>query len=797
MTIPEFVPSSFESKWISTWEESGLYKAVDHDSKPKSYLLVEFPYPSGERLHVGHARSYSCMDAVARLRRMKGMNVMYPMGWDAFGLPAENYAIKTGIHPSITTKKNIENAKAQAKSWGLSFDWGREVNTTDPDYYRWTQWIFIQLYKKGLAYKKEIAVNWCPSCKINLADEEVIDGKCEREGTAVERRTQSQWLLKITEYADRLLQDLDTVDYRSDIKQQQANWIGKKDGAKLQFVIQNDQFSVQSEVFTTRIDTVYGVTFLVVAPEVAAEWMEMGWKPNKEVLTYVDKSVNTSEEERKKTEKAKTGVRTDLVAVNPANGEQISVWVADYVLKGVGTGVVMGVPAHDDRDMAFATKHGLTVKIVVNEEGVLVDSGKYSGMDWQEAMVAMVVDGLGEKMVHYHLRDWIFSRQHYWGEPIPMVWCGKCAKWQTVPEDQLPVRLPEVEKYQPTDTGESPLAVMTEWVNTTCPECGGLAKRETDTMPNWAGSSWYFLRYIDPQCNISIASPEKLKYWLPVDWYNGGMEHTTLHLLYSRFWHKFLYDLGVVPTAEPYAKRTSHGVILGPDGKRMSKSKGNVINPDEVIAKYGADALRLYEMFIGPFDQIAAWNWESFEGVYRFLKRVWLLSCESREAKAESLELIQARFFKASTKVAGDIEAMKFNTAVSTLMELVNFWTENKLAVGKDMVLVFLQTLAPLAPFITEELHSLLYGSSGNFNSIHKTDWPAVTKNLQMVEQVKISVQVNGKLRAVLDMQADAGAQQSLVESIAREQENVAKFLNGEVQRVVFVPGRVINFITG
>lgn len=807
MTKVDFVPSNYESKWVGVWEQSQIYRALDSSDKPKSYLLIEFPYPSGERLHVGHARSYSCLDAIARLRRMKGMNVLFPLGWDAFGLPAENYALKTGIHPTITTKKNIENSKAQAQSWGLSIDWSREINTTDPNYYKWTQWIFVQLYKKGLAYKKEIAVNWCPSCKINLADEEVIDGKCEREGTSVERRTQSQWLLKITEYADRLLSDLETVQYREDIKQQQINWIGRKEGAKVHFRIHGGGFEVGADVFTTRIDTLFGVTFIVVAPEVSQEWLSNGWKANKEVFVYVDKAVNTSEEERKKTEKQKTGVDTGLVAVNPANNKELPVFVADYVLKGVGTGIVMGVPAHDNRDLAFAKKHGLEVVPVVScdsgedcyeGEGALLNSGSYSGMSSVAVREKMVADGLGEKMVHYHLRDWIFSRQHYWGEPIPMVWCEKDG-WQPVPVEQLPVALPQVEKYQPTDTGESPLAAMTDWVNTTCPVCGGFARRETDTMPNWAGSSWYFLRYIDPHCDSSIGLPEKLAYWLPVDWYNGGMEHTTLHLLYSRFWHKFLFDIGVVPTSEPYAKRTSHGVILGPDGKRMSKSKGNVINPDEVIAKYGADALRLYEMFIGPFDQMAAWSWESFEGVHRFLKRVWYLVLPGEGVRQELTESqeIQASFYAAAEKVAHDLEAMKFNTAVSSLMELVNYWSERKDEVGQDMVQVFLATLAPMAPFITEELYWYLNGQAVGMGSIHTTTWPVAPEGFMMKKQVQITVQVNGKLRGVLEFDAKTATDQKIVENQALGLENVRKYVGATIKRVVFVPGRVINFIVG
>lgn len=795
MTV-EFKPAEFEPKWAKQWVDRELYKAEDFGSKPKSYLLIEFPYPSGERLHVGHARSYSCLDVVARLRRMKGFNVLYPIGWDAFGLPAENYAIKTGIHPSITTAQNIANAKAQAQRWGLSFDWSREINTSEPSYYKWTQWIFIQLFKKGLAYKKEIAVNWCPSCKINLADEEVIDGKCERCGTGVERRMQSQWLLKITAYADRLLEDLKLVQYRDDIALQQVNWIGKKEGAKVQFTLKSEEFSIVADVFTTRIDTIFGVTFLVVAPEVAAEWLHQGWKPRKEVMTYIDTAVNTSEEDRKKTEKEKTGVLTDIVAINPANGADTPVYVADYVLKGVGTGVVMGVPAHDSRDMAFAKKHGIAIVKVLESgeelfegEAPLINSGPYTGKQSEQARSEMIEQGLGELMTHYHLRDWVFSRQHYWGEPIPMVYCEKC-EWQPVEERQLPVELPQVEKYQPTDTGESPLAVMTDWVNTTCPNCGGVARRETDTMPNWAGSSWYFLRYIDPHNDSLLASPEKLKHWLMVDWYNGGMEHTTLHLLYSRFWHKFLYDIGVVPTPEPYAKRTSHGVVLGPDGRKMSKSKGNVINPAEVVDKYGADTLRLYEMFSGPFSQMVAWSWESVEGAFRYLRRVWNIVGET-EQKSQSSAVALSLFGKVVEKVAGDIEEMKFNTAVAALMEYLNWWTDHKSEVGHDIAMDYLKVLAPMAPFMTEEL----WQRAGNTESIHVQAWPTVAITDIPDMKTVVVVQVNGKVRAKVELEAKDAQNQQLVEVTAKAHENVMKFIGEGNPRVVFVPGKLINFI--
>ncbi|MEK7064306.1 MAG: class I tRNA ligase family protein, partial [Patescibacteria group bacterium] len=704
-----------ELKWAEKWQKTKLYRAIDGSKKKKSYILIEFPYPSGERLHVGHARSYSCMDAVARKRRMQGENVLFPMGWDAFGLPAENYAIKTGIHPAITTAKNIANAKAQAISWGLSFDWSREINTSDPKYYKWTQWIFVQLFKHDLAYKAEIPVNWCPSCKINLANEEVIDGNCERCGTQTERRMQNQWLLRITKYADRLLADLETVDYRQDIKRQQINWIGRKEGMIITFG--------DIEVFTTRPDTLAGATFVAVASD---------------------------DEER----------FTGQMVMNPATGEKIPVWKANYVLDSYGTGAVMGVPAYDERDREFALKH----KIKIIE------------MEPDESMKKY-----GVSAVTYHLRDWVFSRQHYWGDPIPMIYCDKC-NWQPVPEDQLPVKLPEIAKYQPTDTGESPLAKINTWVKIACPKCGGPARRETDTMPNWAGSSWYYLRYIDPKNTEKLADPGKLKYWLPVDWYNGGMEHTTLHLLYSRFWHKFLFDLGAVPTAEPYAKRTSHGVVLGPDGKRMSKSRGNVINPDEIVKKYGADTLRMYEMFMGPFEQMVVWNQATMEGTYRFLKRVWSLVTEVTKEKSSPSAL--ARVAKLVSKIDNDLQAMKFNTVVSAAMEMINWWKENKDEMGRDMAEDVVKALAPLAPFITEELWEKL----GHKDSVHVQAWPEYNPELVTDERSVIVVQVNGKVRDRIEAGPD-------VQQRALASDKVKKYLGGAKYRAIYVPGKIINFV--
>lgn len=807
-----YTPPEIEKKWSVKWQSLKLYKAVEDSGKKKSYLLIEFPYPSGERLHVGHARSYSCLDAVARKRRMQGEEVLFPFGWDAFGLPAENYAIKTGIHPSITTAKNIANAKAQAISWGLSFDWDREVNTTDPEYYKWTQWIFLQLYKKGLAYKDEIAVNWCPSCKINLANEEVIDGKCERCGTETERRKQSQWILKITAYADRLLSDLSLVHYREDIAAQQINWIGKKEGITISYPISGKEKTI--EVFTTRPDTNFGATFIVIAPEhpLAAEAAAV----NNEVKIYIENALNKSERERQVEGKKKTGVFTGWYAINQLNGEKLPIWVSDFVLMGFGTGAVVGVPGHDVRDFEFASAMNLPIKRVVvgadgndaeitdvsqvqEDEGTMVNSDFLNGMDIHKATEAIMnyleEKGWGKRTATYHLRDWVFSRQHYWGEPIPMVKCEKCG-WQPVPEEQLPVRLPEVEKYQPTETGESPLAHIEEWVQTNCPVCQGPARRETDTMPNWAGSSWYFMRYCDSKNNSLIGSAEKLKYWLPVDWYNGGMEHTTLHLLYSRFWYKFLYDIGVAPTPEPYTVRTSHGVILGPDGRKMSKSKGNVINPDEVVNKYGADTLRMYEMFIGPFDQALAWSWESVEGVHRFLKRVWVLVSEAIDTPvAQSSDEARRRMARLVRKAEEDLEGMKFNTAVASMMEMVNWWSDAKSQMGKEQVVQFVKLLAPMAPFIAEELYQRLQGESAEFSSVHKANWPQIDEKDLEGGDVVMVVQVNGKVRETITMAADQAKDQSVVEAKVRASARIAPYIEGKNLKVIFVPSRLINLV--
>ncbi len=877
MSTIDYDHKKVEKKWALEWVKRGIFAVKEDPDKKKSYILIEFPYPSGERLHVGHARSYSCLDAVVRKRRMQGENVMFPFGWDAFGLPAENYAVKTGIHPAVTTAKNIENSRKQVISWGMSFDWSREVNTTDPAYYKWTQWIFLQLFKAGLAYKAEIAVNWCPSCKINLANEEVIDGKCERCGTLTQRRTQSQWLLRITAYADRLLEDLEKVDYRSDIKQQQINWIGKKNGITINYQISN--LKSQIAVFTTRPETSFGATFIVVAPEhsLVKQIIDQprsglgsdlkgfkGLTPDVvgEIKVYVGKATNKSELERVAKARKKTGVFSGLYAVNNLNQEKMPIWISDFVLASVGTGAVMGVPGHDRRDFEFASQMGIPIKRVVvgtdndqseitnlsqvqEENGVMVNSGFLDSLDIHAATAKMTdyleEKGWGKRAVTYHLRDWVFSRQHYWGEPTPVLYCKECAKqgkswftgsgakewqkisnlkspmkrfwltfqdkqisnlsgmagWFPVPEADLPVLLPRLEKYQPTETGESPLANITEWVNTTCPECGGQAKRETDVMPNWAGSSWYYLRYCDPVCTTAIGLPQKLAYWLPVDWYNGGMEHTTLHLLYSRFWHKFLYDLGVVPTPEPYARRTSHGVVLGPDGRRMSKSRGNVINPDDIMEKFGADTLRMYEMFIGPFEQMVVWNDSAMAGVSRFLKRVWGLSCEIMASRRdESSSEVRHHLAGLIAKVDRDLEAMKFNTAVAAAMEFINIWEEKKSEVGLDTVRSFVLVLAPMAPFIAEELWQKIHEPQKSFGSVHLQGWPVVEEGMLEDKIVNLVVQVNGRVREKIAI-FQSELNEEHVKQTAMESAKVKDWLKGEQPaRVVWVPGKLINFVT-
>ncbi len=768
-------PQEIEEKWQANWQESGIYHAQNTSGKPKYYMLIEFPYPSGERLHVGHARSYCAFDAVSRYKRMTGYNVLYPIGWDAFGLPAENYAIKTGIHPRITVKKNIENAKKQAISWGLSFDWEREINTTEPSYYKWTQWIFLQLYKKGLAYRAEIAVNWCPSCKINLANEEVIAGNCERCGSSTQRRFQKQWLLKITAYAERLLNDLETVNYRNDIKTQQINWIGKKEGLVISYPVDDTEYSI--DCFTTKPETNFGASFIVLAPENPLVDKIVVDTHKARVHKYVQESMKKSELERQLETTNKTGAFTGAYATNRLNGKKLPIYVGDFVLPEFGTGALVGVPAHDIRDYEFANVFDLDLIYVVDTEET--DSGKcaheyemscksinsemLNGLDVVSARNKisdyLVQKGWAKKSVTYHLRDWVFSRQHYWGEPIPIIHCPTCGE-VPLEESSLPLELPFVEKYLPTDTGESPLAAIDSWVNVTCPKCGTPAKRETDTMPNWAGSSWYFLRYLDPANNTELASRDILKHWLPIDWYNGGLEHTTLHLLYSRFWYKFLFDIGVVPTAEPYAKRTSHGVVLGPDGLRMSKSRGNVINPDDIIHAYGADTLRLYIMFIGPFEQNVAWSNEAVLGVRRFLTKYWslvqsTLAAGNRESSPEALEIVSTLI----RKVESDLVNMKFNTSVAFMMETLNRLSAIKDQVGRDVVKLLTLAMAPCAPHITEEVWNLL----GEKGSIHTSNWPDVSHIKVLSSVATIVVQVNGKVRGTYQASAELVSNEDLL----------------------------------
>ncbi|MEW5907607.1 MAG: class I tRNA ligase family protein [Patescibacteria group bacterium] len=763
-----------EKKWQKIWEKKKDWQAKDFSKKTKYYSLVEFPYPSGEGLHVGHTRSYAAMDVISRKRRMEGYNVLFPIGWDAFGLPTENYAIRTGIHPKIATKKNTDNFRRQLKSLGFSFDWSREINTTDPNYYKWTQWIFLQLYKHGLAYKKKMPINWCLSCKIGLANEEVIDGRCERCGSLTEKREKEQWMLKITKYANRLLKDLEKVDYLEKIKTQQENWIGKSEGAEIEFPISNSKFLIK--VFTTRADTIFGATYLVIAPEHPFVQEQItnhkSQITNKsEIQNYINKVKQKSELQRTDLSKEKTGVELKgIKAINPANKKEIPVFVADYVLSTYGTGAIMAVPQHDERDAEFAKKFNLPFS-----NAPLVDADE------------IIKKINAKKTTQYHLRDWVFSRQHYWGEPIPMIFCNKCG-WQPINEKDLPVKLPDVKKYQPTDTGESPLANIKKWVNTKCPKCGGPAKRETDTMPNWAGSNWYFLRYCDSKNKKSLADFKKLKYWMPVNWYNGGMEHTTLHLLYSRFWNKFLYDIGFAPASEPYQKRTSHGMILGEDGEKMSKSRGNVINPDEIVKNYGADAYRIYQMFMGPFDQAIPWDPRGIEGARRFLNKIWNLGRKiSLKKNFSSLETLIHQIVK---KVGEDIEATKFNTAISALMILANeFEKEKKLRV-KDYTLL-LTLLAPFAPHMTEELWSQL----GNKKSIFLEPWPKYDPKKIKEKTFQLVVQINGKLRDSFAAKSDISEEEAKILTLKRE--NVKKWIRDKkIIKIIFVPNKLINIVT-
>jgi leucyl-tRNA synthetase len=794
-----------EEKWKHTWEQERQGEAADFAGE-KFYVLVEFPYPSGEGLHVGHTRSYTALDVVARKKRMEGKNVLFPMGWDAFGLPAENYAIKTQTHPRVTTEKNISNFRRQLHDLGLSFDWSREVNTTDPAYYKWTQWIFLRFFEKGLAYKKKMYINWCTNCNVGLANEEVVNGVCERCGGEVIQKEREQWMLKITAYAERLLEDLKLVDFPARVRKQQEDWIGKSEGARITFKVERTKEkgeSAEIEVFTTRPDTLFGATFLVLSPEHPLVGEITTPEQKEAVGAYQKASLQKSELDRMQS-KEKTGVWTGAYALNPATQERIPVWIADYVMMTYGTGAIMAVPAHDERDFEFAEKYNLEIRQVV-EEGNLINSGKFTGMNSEEAIQKIGLE-FGSMETQFKLRDWVFSRQRYWGEPIPLVYCEKDG-WVAVPDDQLPVQLPNVEKYATTETGDSPLANISEWVNVACPKCGGPAKRETDTMPQWAGSSWYYLRYTDPHNDAALADKKNLEYWTPVDWYNGGMEHTTLHLLYSRFWHKFLYDIGVVPTAEPYKKRTSHGLILGPDGEKMSKSRGNVINPDVMVREFGADAYRTYQMFMGPFEEAIPWAEQGVLGTERFLKRVWKLAGTviANEAKQSPVVLSDAKdlmslLHKTIKKVTDDIESLKFNTAVSALMILFNelekeqeAWLRSGEAElrAPHIFQTFLKLLAPFAPFMTEEIWREKLGYN---TSIHKEPWPVADESRLKDEVVTIAVQLGGKTRGIVQIAADSD--QDAVAAAVQADTKLAKHLEGKkIKKVIFVQDKIINFI--
>ena len=791
-----------EKKWQKKWEETGVFHAKQDYTLPKFYCLVEFPYPSGQGLHVGHPRSYTALDIVARKKRLQGYNVLYPMGWDAFGLPTENFAIKNHVHPAEVTKKNVAHFKEQLQSLGFSFDWSREINTTDPKYYKWTQWIFLQLFKKGLAYKKEMAVNWCTSCKCVLANEEVVNGVCERCGSEVVRKVKSQWMLKITEYAQRLIDDLDDLDFIDRVKIQQKNWIGRSTGAEVDFTATTGDTLT---VYTTRPDTLFGATYMVVSPEhpYIEKWADI-LENMDEIRAYQAEAARKSDFERTEVNKDKTGVMLKGVkAINPVNGEEIPIFISDYVLVSYGTGAIMAVPAHDTRDWEFAKKFGIPMVEVVKggdiekeaftdcASGVMVNSGFLTGMSVDEAKEAikkwLEENGKGKTKVNFKLRDWVFSRQRYWGEPIPLVNCEKCG-WVAIPEDQLPLELPNVDSYEPTENGESPLAPMTDWVNTTCPCCGGPAKRETDTMPQWAGSSWYFLRYCDPHNDEALASKEALEYWTPVDWYNGGMEHTTLHLLYSRFWHKFLYDIGVVPTKEPYQKRTSHGMILGENGEKMSKSRGNVVNPDDIVNEYGADTMRLYEMFIGDFEKAAPWNSASIKGCRRFVERVWNLQDIVSDENGIR-EKLEASFHKTIKKVTEDIDNLKANTAIAALMSLLNEIYDSG-SITKDEYKIFTLLLNPFAPHVTEEIWEVM--SFGG--TVTDQKWPEYDEEKCKENSIEIVAQINGKVRTKLVVPADISAEDAV--ALAKEDEKIKEATEGKtIVKELYIKGRLVNIV--
>lgn len=820
-----------EAKWQKKWEKEGTFNAKQDFTLPKWYGLVEFPYPSGQGLHVGHPRSYTALDIIARKKRMQGYNVLYPMGFDAFGLPAENYAIKNHVHPKITTEKNVEHFRNQLKSLGFSFDWSREINTTDPNYYKWTQWIFIQLFKHGLAYKTTMPINFCTGCKVGLANEEVVNGVCERCGSPVVQKEKSQWMLKITEYAQRLIDDLDDLDFLDKIKAQQKNWIGRSEGAEVNFKIKDTDDTLL--IYTTRPDTIFGATYMVVSPEHPfIKKYESKIENLKEVKEYQEKAAMKSDFERAELNKEKTGVEIKgIKVINPLTNEKIPVWISDYVLITYGTGAIMAVPAHDARDFEFAKKFNLPIKPVIIpkikdeadklqneieakfqynfsdsqerlnmemedpftdvENGIAVNSGFLNGLESKEAIKKATEyieeNKLGTKKVNYKLRDWVFSRQRYWGEPIPMVYCEECG-WVPIPEEELPLKLPEIEDYEPGENGESPLAKQTDWIKTKCPHCGKDAKRETDTMPQWAGSSWYYLRYMDPHNDKEFVSKESLKYWNNVDWYNGGMEHTTLHLLYSRFWHKFLYDINEVPTKEPYQKRTSHGMILGGNGEKMSKSKGNVINPDDIVTEFGADSFRVYEMFMGPFDQTAPWSMESIRGCSKFLDRVWQMQ-EILTDENEYSKEFESMIHKAIKKVTNDIEEMKFNTSVATFMTMVNEFTKSK-KITRAEYKTFLQLLNPFAPHVTEEIWEQI----GEKTELAKTPWPKYDEAKTIDDEIEIPVQINGKLKATVTVTKDADKE--TIDKTVESNETISKLIEGkEIVKKIYVPGKIYNIV--
>ena len=803
--IPVYNPAEIEGKWQKHWYENHSFAAEKSHEKPKFYGLIEFPYPSGAGLHVGHPRSNTAMDIIARKRRMEGYNVLFPIGYDAFGLPAERYAIKNHVHPAIVTNQNIKHFHDQLQRIGFSFDYDREIATTDPKYYKWTQWIFLKLFENGLAYKQEMPINWCPTCKIGLANEEVVGGKCEKCGGEVVRKVKSQWMLKITAYAQKLLDGLDEVDFIDRVKVQQRNWIGRSEGAEVDFKLSTGD---KLRVYTTRPDTLFGATYMVISPEhPMIESRKDQIRNYEDVIAYREAAARKSDFERTEMNKDKTGIALEgVTATNPVNGKQIPIWVSDYVLMSYGTGAIMAVPAHDERDWEFARKFGLPIIEVVAGgnvqeaaytdivDGIMVNSGFLNGMKVSEAKKSiidwLVQNGVGERKVNFKLRDWVFSRQRYWGEPIPLVKC-ECCGWVPIPESELPLTLPDVESYEPTDNGESPLAHMVDWVNTTCPKCGRPAKRETDTMPQWAGSSWYFLRYIDPANDKCLADPDALKYWLPVDWYNGGMEHTTLHLLYSRFWHRFLYDIGVVPTKEPYMKRTSHGMILGADGEKMSKSRGNVINPDDIVDEIGADAFRMYEMFMGAFDQAIPWSTEGARGCRRFLDRVWRMM-EMLTDDAAITEDMAYDVNATIKKVSEDFERMKFNTAIAAMMSLVNqFYAKGSITKGEMSVLIRL--LNPVAPHITEEINALTGCVPGEL--LH-AEWPKCDESKLVKATVEIAVQLNGKIRGKLNVPSDLTRENA--EEYFKTLSEIQAMIDGKtVRKLVYVPGRLVNIVVG